>query len=265
MNHAAEYADHCQHCPKIFKLLNSCPNMSLLVHGTIEEITIETILSVASALAYFVFFFSVLYGFKRRTARGFCIGALLAVQVLACEIFKAIYSQARPKGACASSSGYPSSHASFISTMYTWLVLEWIFLDKNAPFKLWKYYAFWRNIFFVYAPLVPISRSYLNYHTLEQIIVGLGSGVAFAIIFFIYVHFSVVKAKNPAQSPLGRFWKSIDFFDNLAFRKNDPELVAQIQELEQKYNFIHSVKTDLLQQKELLSQRLAKMENKKAN
>ena len=49
------------------------------------------------------------------------------------------------------------------------LVLEMILTNRNATFRRWSYYTFWRNLFFLYTPLVPISRAYLNYHTNEQV------------------------------------------------------------------------------------------------
>ena len=113
-------SEHCATCPLFFKLFNSCPNLAILETGTFQEIFIEFAMSISSAATYFAFFYTLFYGFYSKTIRGFCIGMAVIIQVCACELFKMIERQARPLGACADSFGYPSSHSSFTSTLFTW-------------------------------------------------------------------------------------------------------------------------------------------------
>jgi hypothetical protein len=258
-------AEHCHTCPFIFKLLNSCPNLFLLETGTHQEIFIEFFLATMSAAAYLAFFGTFAFSIMKKTSRGFCLAVAIMIQVCACELFKFVEKQARPAGACADSFGFPSSHSSFVGTLFTWLVLEWIFLDANAPFKMWKGYKFWRNLGILYSPIVPYSRSHLNYHTIEQIYVGLISGALFAAVFFVYVYFFVIYTAERKESPLVRFWRKYGYYDNLVFKKTDPKTREQIKELQEKYNLIHNVKTDLLKQKDALKARLNKMEDQYNN
>jgi len=263
------YAEHCGTCPYFFKLFNSCPNTFLLKTGSLYEISFELLMSLSSSIAYFAFFITMFYALWQKTTRGFCIATIIVIQVVACEIFKAIERQARPYGACADSFGYPSSHSSFASTLFGWLILEMIFLRENASFRSWKYYRFWRDAFLIYAPSIPYSRDHLNYHSIEQIVVGTFSGFVFASVFFFYIYFFVIHAKDSMQSPLTRLWERYEFTDNLGCKEkekekeNNPQIMENIKELQKKYNLIHSVKNDLLKQKETLVQRLDKLQSQK--
>jgi len=109
------------------------------------------------------------------------------IQQIICASLKSVIAQARPVGACSTSYGYPSGHSGFAAAVVTWLVMEILFFDSKAIFKQSKFYVWSRNALILFAPLVPTSRHYLNYHTIEQIICGAIVGTITSVIFFFLV------------------------------------------------------------------------------
>jgi len=49
------------------------------------------------------------------------------------------------------------------------LILESFMLHGKASFKFVRSYSWFRNSFIFVAPLIPISRFFLNYHSFEQV------------------------------------------------------------------------------------------------
>jgi len=182
-------ADYCNTCFSLFKILDSCPRSSVFKDGNSLEDTLEGIWVASSVLLVIIYIAIGLWTFVRRTSRAFFLLLILILQIILNEvILKRIFAQARPIGACATSYGLPSGHSAFAACLATWLLLEFIMFHDKVPFKKTKVYLFLRNISILIIPLIPISRYYLNYHTIEQICFGILSGCVFpTVLFFIKI------------------------------------------------------------------------------
>ena len=89
------------------------------------------------------------------------------------------------------------------------------------------------------------------------------SGIIFTIVLYLFLHVTIFTAKDPNNSPLYKFWRRQNYIDNIMIRKADPQILHQIDDLQKKYKIIHSLKNNLLQQKEILKERLDKLEGQK--
>lgn len=209
------FHEHCHTCPKILKSTNACYRPELLFGGNPLEAVWEIIMVFSSTAPYFLFVIAVLYSLFCRTSRGLCVAIFLVGQQVLCDALKFVIAQARPPGACATGFGLPSNHSSFAAALSTWLVLEWILLDRNAPFKSWRFYKLLRNSMLVFAPLVCISRHHLNYHTTGQILVGATVGFISASSVFALMYYTVVTRFDYTKTPLYKIWTLLKFQDNL--------------------------------------------------
>jgi len=180
--------EHRNSCFSIFKGLESCPRSHIIQKGELLEIFLEFIWVVSSMLPYLICFAILIHTFTRKTYRSFLIFTNLLLQQIICIALKKYMAQHRPIGACSSSYGYPSSHSGFTSSLAIWLILEAKLIHNKAHFKLAKNYPHMRNAFVCFAPLVPISRYFLNYHSIEQILVGLIAGTMITVPYFFFIH-----------------------------------------------------------------------------
>jgi len=188
---------------------------------------------VASSLQPFIIILLLtVYLVYKRTSRVAFIGLnFLFTQVLNSAILKHIFAEPRPDGACSTSYGFPSGHSAQSTCWLIWLLFEWILFHDKVPFKSWKPHSFLRIFALVIVPFTPISRYYLNYHTIKQIMFGLLVGVICAGIIFYAMLVMIYKDE-------GKFWNSYVVFilkkikgkDNMVIKKNINEVTSADQE-----------------------------------
>jgi len=178
----------CPNCNFILKKLDSCPLSEPFENGSMFDILIQSLWVASSVLPFVIIMGLGIRLLKRRTPRYMLITVCLVIQVAVNEgILKNLFKDPRPFGACSKSFGFPSGHASFASFFLTWLIFETLYISEHATFKKSKHYLPLRNIGLICCPLVPISRWFLNYHTVEQIICGslIGFSVASACFYYL--------------------------------------------------------------------------------
>jgi len=161
---------------------------------------------------------------------------MISVHQILIEIIKRILKKERPMGACSPSFGFPSGHSAFASSMLTWFLLEHFFLHEKSPFKGWRFYTWTRNAFIVFSPLIPISRYYLNYHTIPQICTGLALGVVISagMFFFVYKRIVQVEYHIYASSYVVRVWKVLRITDNFSLHEiKERKTSAVIEDIEE--------------------------------
>jgi len=161
---------------------------------------------------------------------------LISIQQITLEIVKNILRIARPLGACSSSYGFPSNHSGFAAALLTWLLLEIFFLHKTSPFKGCKHYPYTRNLLFVFIPLVPFSRYFLNYHSIPQILTGFAAGIVISAVIFYFVYKKVVQVEYHQYLTcyVVRFWKIAKFKDNFTlYEIRERKISAAAQDMEE--------------------------------
>jgi membrane-associated phospholipid phosphatase len=180
-------------------------------------ILIEVTWVIASFLPFFLFAVIFIHSITKKTSRGFFVITNLAIQQIVCLLLKKYFQQARPVGACSSSFGFPSSHSGFTASMTTWLILEAVVFHEKVPFKTSKFYAMMRNGWIAFAPIIPVSRYFLNYHSIEQIVSGFIVGFLCTIIYFGIAMGSFLRNDYGKYyvSIVVKRWKKYNFEDNL--------------------------------------------------
>jgi len=207
---------YCDTCFILFKLLDSCPRSHIFTQGTFLEILFELVWLLGSLLPPIIYASLLLLTLMKRTSRiTFVLVNLAIIQILNELILKRLVAESRPHGACASSYGLPSGHSAFASAFVTWLILEWVMFHEKVPFKTGRFHVALRTFAIFLSPIIPISRWFLNYHTLKQILLGTLTGFLCAII-----HFTIIVALLHRCE--GKFWstKMIIFFNKMKLRDN---------------------------------------------
>jgi len=188
---------------------------------------LEFIWVISSFLSFLIFIVMFLHSIMKKTSRGFYMTVNLLIQQVVCATLKKYIAQARPIGACSTSFGYPSGHSGFAASLATWLILEMILLHNAVPFKATKLYSLMRNSFVIFAPLIPISRYHLNYHSSGQIMCGLLVGFLCTMIYFNTVVRSLKPKKDrPTNSFVVTMWKKYNFHHNFDLHFSECSLKA---------------------------------------
>jgi len=208
--------DHCHSCFSVLKGLESCPRSHIMETGEFFSVSLEFIWVISSALPFLIFGAIALHAFTKKTSRGFLILTNLLLQQIMCAVLKKFIAQHRPEMACSTSYGYPSSHSGFTASLALWLILEARLVHAKAHFKSCWTYTHMRNGFVLFAPLIPVSRYFLNYHSLEQICCGLIVGSMVTIPYFIMMHnlLSQKGNRNIYSVMLVKTWQKYSFQDN---------------------------------------------------
>jgi len=223
---SAILGEHCHACLPFFKHLESCPRSFIFEKGELLGIFLEVVWVISSFLPFFLFAVFTIHAFLKKTSRGFFIITNLLIQQIVCGLLKKYFAQARPVGACSTTFGYPSSHSGFAASMATWLILETFFMHRNLHFKTSKFYTLSRNGFIVFAPLIPVSRYFLNYHSLEQILCGLLAGFVCTMVYFLIVKTTLLHGNTHKYhgSLIVKTWKKYKFHDNFAHHANEIDM-----------------------------------------
>lgn len=208
--------EYCNTCFFFFKSIESCPRSLIFQKGELYEMFLETLWVMSSFIPMLAFSMLVLHSLFKRTSRGLFMLVSLGLQQIIVALLKQYFAQARPRGACSTSFGYPSGHSGFAAGLTTWLLLEIVILHEKIPFKTSKVYLLMRNLSLMFTPLIPISRYFLNYHSPEQIMYGLLTGflctlLSFGILMSILVHQGHGKFYHLVMI---KFWKKIRYYDN---------------------------------------------------
>jgi len=170
---------------------------------------------LSSFLPYLIFILTVLISISRRTSRGLCWFVFLGMQQVLCDGTKIVLAQARPPGACSTGFGLPSNHSSMVAAISTWLVLEWLLLEQNAPFKSWRFHKILRNSALLFTPFVIISRHHLNYHTPGQILAGVTVGFCSASSVFAVLYYTIASKADYSNTFIAKIWTKLGFRDNI--------------------------------------------------
>jgi len=177
---------------------------------------IREMLFVAGSLQPFVIYiFLSLYVIFRRTSRSFIIlSSLFLSEQIVDKILKQIFREARPPGACALSYGFPSGHSAFAGNLITWLILESVAYVQDAPFKKPFHYKVMRNFLLIFTPINPISRYYLNYHSIKQIGFGLLTGSVLSMLYFNFIRSIHQNKQSYLYLKIVKIMKILKFNDN---------------------------------------------------
>ena len=195
-------ADYCANCFALFKAFDACPNTDVFNNAALIPKILQVIWVSASVLPWLIYLGLIFYVLFARTSRVlFLAFSLIIQQCLNDVILKHIFQQHRPYGACSASYGMPSGHSSFTASWTVLLVLEWLLYHNKVPFKTGRFHGLLRTLMIMVMPLVPISRHYLNYHTVQQICAGLISGTIVTSMYF-YTMMALMHRDN------GKIWGS---------------------------------------------------------
>jgi len=215
-------------CNIIFKRLASCPNPKQYPSGDFSDVFVNYLWVFASVLPYIINIGFVFYLVFARSSRVlFLFGALAIQNTLNEHVIKKILAESRPIGACSESYGLPSGHSSFAAGLATWLILELIVLHERVPFKKDKIYKMMAMLYIMISPLIPISRHYLNYHSIKQIWCGVFAGIFFSMLTFYLMMTLMYKNEGKYWSGLmRRINQKLKFEENiLMFKSESRELL----------------------------------------
>jgi hypothetical protein len=81
------------------------------------------------------------------------------------ELIKGVLRDPRPNFICNQQFGNPSNHATFFSSLITWIFMEQVLLESKLRFSK----VLLKLFLIVIYPFILYSRIYLNYHTFEQV------------------------------------------------------------------------------------------------
>ncbi|KAF1793049.1 hypothetical protein JG687_00010923 [Phytophthora cactorum] len=116
------------------------------------------------------------------------------VSVVSNKVLKKLINQPRPEGAYMSGPGMPSAHSQFMGFFAAYMVIyTWKRLNSRRRLEQWF------TIFGVImsAVLTCYSRIHLNYHSIDQVVVGAAVGVLTGVVWY-----ALVAAASPWLFPL---------------------------------------------------------------
>ncbi|RCH98814.1 hypothetical protein CU097_014408 [Rhizopus azygosporus] len=165
-------------------------------------------------IAILVFYASVIVSRREMAGILMLLGQLLNEVIN--YLLKEAIEQERPYAHLGDGYGMPSSHSQFI---WYFAVYGALYLVKNISFhqSIWKVLI--SNLMLLLAILVSISRVYLGYHTLNQVIAGSCIGTCFGICWFALVQliYSTGIIDTIIDSPLAKmiYLKDMRMIDNV--------------------------------------------------
>jgi len=225
---------YCTTCNIILKRVSSCPNSDRYASGDFSDVLVNYLWVIASVLPYIINIGFVFYLVFARSSRVLFMFGVLAIQnTLNEHIIKKILAEARPIGACSESYGLPSGHSAFAAGLTTWLILELIVFHDRVPFKKNRVYKTMATLYIVFSPLIPISRHYLNYHSIKQIWCGIFAGAFFSLLTFYLMMILIYKNE-------GRYWSGLMRRINLKLKFEENILMFKSESRELLLNEIES-------------------------
>jgi hypothetical protein len=152
-------------CPTFLKMLNSCPSKNINLLEINKDNMFEIVMVLLSVSPYVLCFLILLSVLTFRTTRSVIILMMIFGQNFVIEFLKGALRDPRPNFKCNQQFGNPSNHATFYTSIITWMVMELINLDKKFRFP----YTSLKILLILVYPFILFSRVYLNYHSIEQV------------------------------------------------------------------------------------------------
>jgi hypothetical protein len=152
-------------CPVFIKMLNSCPSKPINLFDLNIETYFEVLMVLLSMSPYFISFILLLSASYYKTTRSVFLFIMIFGQNFVIEVIKGVLRDPRPNHKCNQQFGNPSNHATFYSSLITWILMELIMLKSKYRLDGTKIKL---SLFIVY-PFILYSRIYLNYHSFEQV------------------------------------------------------------------------------------------------
>jgi len=157
------------YCPTFFKMLNSCPlkdiisieNLMLTPKPVLYEICAVLFSISPYILSFIILINTIIY----RTSRSIVIMLMIFIQNFLGETIKNSLRDPRPNYKCNNQFGNPSNHATFYTSLSTWLLFEILFLNSKYRYDN----VFFKMIVFICTPFILQARIYLKYHNFEQV------------------------------------------------------------------------------------------------
>lgn len=132
---------------------------------------------------YIMVMYTTLIILRRDYSTCYALGGQL-LNLIINKILKKLIDQPRPESCeISSDSGMPSNHSQFISYFILFYIVQIIWVNSKYFDSLLK--VFYTSLLILMGLIVCYSRYYLNYHTLEQVVVGACIGSLFGIIWSI--------------------------------------------------------------------------------
>ena len=155
------------YCPMVIKILNSCPSRIITLNPSqmSNEDVFEIFMVLLSTSPYLLSFLILISTTYFRTARGSVILMMIFFQNMIIEVLKGSLRDPRPNFKCNQQFGNPSNHATFFSSLITWIVMEHLLLERRFRFQ----YNSLKFLLISAFPFILYSRVYLKYHTQEQV------------------------------------------------------------------------------------------------
>lgn len=242
--------EHCAPCRGLLKSIECCPRFDVFESGQLGPIALELFWVISSIVPVLVFAALAIHAIAKKTLREVLLLVNLGIQQIACALLKRYFAQARPSLACSTSFGYPSGHSGFAAALATWLLLEAVMFHDQVPFKSGKFYSKFRNSLWFFAPFIPVSRYFLNYHSIEQICYGMMTGFICTLVYFGIVMSTLMHQGNGKlyKSVVFKVSKKYKFQDNFvnykAIEEEISECVKQVKEIEDRH-IIHPLRTSV--------------------
>ena len=158
------------YCPILFKILNSCPSKEIISFSNLNQIPREVLYEVLAVLfsisPYFLSFIILANTIYYRTSRSVVIMMMIFIQNFLGETIKNTLRDERPNFKCNNQFGNPSNHATFFTSLCTWVILEILFLQPKYRYDN----VLLKTLVVVCTPFICQARIYLHYHNFEQVI-----------------------------------------------------------------------------------------------
>jgi len=178
----------------------ACPDPAILHGPDLFQAFLEYTWAYASILPLFINIGQGIYFLGWRSSRTiFMAIAMVLHGWINTHILKKAFAESRPADSCTGGYGMPSGHSGFAIGLAMWLIWEIVLLHDKVPFKKGKGYKLMTLLYFFMAPLISISRVYLHYHSMKQILWGAVTGIVIYSAWF-FVMLAIVN-KNE-----GKFW-----------------------------------------------------------
>jgi hypothetical protein len=162
------------------------------------------------------------------------------------EFLKNSLRDPRPNFSCNQQFGNPSNHATFFTSLITWMIMEYILLDAKFRYS----HTLSKLALLVFYPFIIYSRIYLKYHSVDQISNGILLGIFIGVFWFIIVDNFILKVDNPIRKifikmGLNNNLSSFNLLESYSDDSANGNVYKKYLELSKKQNEISKIKSDL--------------------